>query len=283
VTRIGKDFFILLNMRSFPKKVITNHEIDITHANRLNYLHIVGKPRLFFNHMAVSAMHSLRPLLHPPENEQILLAQAQNLAGYTLGELAALAGLPIPPDLKRDKGWIGILLELWLGASAGSKPEQDFAALGIELKTIPIDSRGRPLETTFVCVAPLTGNTGVVWETSHVRHKLKRVLWIPVEGERQIPLAERRVGSPLLWEPSEEEDRQLRLDWEELMDLIVLGQVERITARHGEVLQLRPKAANSKALTEAIGLDGSRILTLPRGFYLKKNFTSALLARHFQL
>jgi DNA mismatch repair protein MutH len=283
VTRIGKDFFILLNMRSFPKKVITNHEIDITHANRLNYLHIVGKPRLFFNHMAVSAMHSLRPLLHPPENEQILLAQAQSLAGYTLGELAALAGLPIPPDLKRDKGWIGILLELWLGASAGSKPEQDFAALGIELKTIPIDSRGRPLETTFVCVAPLTGNTGVVWETSHVRHKLKRVLWIPVEGERQIPLAERRVGSPLLWEPSEEEDRQLRLDWEELMDLIVLGQVERITARHGEVLQLRPKAANSKALTEAIGLDGSRILTLPRGFYLKKNFTSALLARHFQL
>ncbi|NIY48636.1 DNA mismatch repair endonuclease MutH [Cedecea colo] len=228
-------------------------------------------------------MHSLRPLLHPPENEQILLAQAQRLAGYTLGELAALAGLAIPPDLKRDKGWIGILLELWLGASAGSKPEQDFAALGIELKTIPIDRQGRPLETTFVCVAPLIGNTGVVWETSHVRHKLKRVLWIPVEGERQIPLAERRVGAPLLWEPSEEEEHQLRLDWEELMDLIVLGQVERITARHGEVLQLRPKAANGKALTEAIGTEGARILTLPRGFYLKKNFTARLLARHFHL
>jgi len=228
-------------------------------------------------------MEALRPLLTPPENEQILLAQAQKLAGYTLGELAALANLPIPEDLKRDKGWIGVLLELWLGASAGSKPEQDFAALGIELKTIPVDRMGRPLETTFVCVAPLTGNTGVVWETSHVRHKLKRVLWIPVEGERQIPLAERHIGSPLLWAPSEEEERQLRLDWEELMDLIVLGQVERITARHGEVLQLRPKAANSKALTDAIGADGSPILTLPRGFYLKKNFTAALLANHFSL
>lgn len=228
-------------------------------------------------------MQALRPLLTPPENEQILLAQAQKLAGYTLGELAALANLPIPKDLKRDKGWIGVLLELWLGASAGSKPEQDFAALGIELKTIPVDRLGRPLETTFVCVAPLTGNTGVVWETSHVRHKLKRVLWVPVEGERQIPLAERHIGTPLLWAPSEEEEHQLRLDWEELMDLIVLGQVERITARHGEVLQLRPKAANSKALTDAIGADGSPILTLPRGFYLKKNFTAALLARHFSL
>lgn len=228
-------------------------------------------------------MLPLVPLSGAPESEAQLLAQAQRLAGYTLGELAALAGLPVPVDLKRDKGWTGILLELWLGASAGSKPEQDFAALGVELKTIPIDSAGRPLETTFVCVAPLTGNTGVVWETSHVRHKLKRVLWIPVEGSREIPVAHRHVGSPLLWSPDEEEERQLRMDWEELMDFIVLGRVGSITARHGEVLQLRPKAANSKALTEAIGQHGQTILTLPRGFYLKKNFTGALLARHFVL
>jgi DNA mismatch repair protein MutH len=226
-------------------------------------------------------MLPLRPLTSPPTSEAELLHQAQRVAGYTLGELAAQAGLPVPKDLKRDKGWIGILLETWLGASAGSKPEQDFAALGVELKTIPIDSQGKPLETTFVCVAPLTGNTGVTWEYSHVKHKLKRVLWVPVEGERLIPLAERRVGAPLLWSPSEEEEQQLRQDWEELMDMIVLGQVERITARHGEVLQLRPKAANSKALTEAIGTHGEPILTLPRGFYLKKNFTGALLARHF--
>ena len=208
-------------------------------------------------------MSELHPLLSPPESEAQLLSQAQLLSGYALGELAAMAGLVAPKDLKRDKGWIGVLLEIWLGASAGSKPEQDFAALGVELKTIPVDSLGRPLET------------------SHVRHKLKRVLWIPVEGERSIPLAERRVGSPLLWSPNEEEDRQLRLDWEELMDMIVLGHVERITARHGEVLQLRPKAANARALTEAIGAHGEPILTLPRGFYLKKNFTRALLERHF--
>ncbi|MCS2164792.1 DNA mismatch repair endonuclease MutH [Scandinavium manionii] len=228
-------------------------------------------------------MSLLSPLRQSPQSEAELLAQAQQLAGYTLGELAAMANLPIPPDLKRDKGWIGVLLEIWLGASAGSKPEQDFAALGVELKTIPVDRNGRPLETTFVCVAPLTGNSGVTWETSHVRHKLKRVLWIPVEGERTIPLAERHVGAPLLWSPSVEEEHQLRMDWEELMDLIVLGQVERITARHGEVLQLRPKAANSKALTEAVGTHGEPILTLPRGFYLKKHFTAALLAQHFLL
>ncbi|WP_380183988.1 DNA mismatch repair endonuclease MutH [Kalamiella sp. sgz302252] len=219
----------------------------------------------------------------PPENEAVLLERARRLAGFTLGELAQEADLAIPPDLRRDKGWVGMLLERYLGANAGSKPEQDFAEIGVELKTIPIDAQGRPLETTFVCVAPLTGNSGLVWESSHVRHKLARVLWVPVEGERAIPLADRRVGAPLLWSPDQQEEELLRRDWEELMDMIVLGQVERITARHGDVLQIRPKAANSKALTEGIGENGQPIMTLPRGFYLKKTFTAPLLARHFLL
>lgn len=217
----------------------------------------------------------------PPTTEQQLFQRAHILAGHTMAELAYNAGLLLPRDLKRDKGWVGMLLERYLGASAGSKPEQDFPELGIELKTIPVDKYGKPLETTFVCIAPLTGNTGVSWLTSHVRHKLQRVLWIPVEGEREIPLEKRRIGSPLLWSPNESEEEQLRRDWEELMDLIVLGQVSSITARHGEVLQLRPKAANKRVLTQAVGYSGQPIMTLPLGFYLKKNFTAAILARHF--
>ncbi|HED0391240.1 TPA: DNA mismatch repair endonuclease MutH [Yersinia enterocolitica] len=227
------------------------------------------------------SVYSLPPA--PPTDEHQLFQRAEALSGFTLGELASRAGWNIPADLKRIKGWVGMLLEFYLGARAGSKPEQDFADIGIELKTIPISAQGKPLETTFVCVAPLTGNSGITWESSHVRHKLARVLWVPVEGERQIPLAQRRVGAPLLWSPNEEEEELLRRDWEELMDLIVLGKVETITARHGEVLQLRPKAANSRALTEAIGEHGQPIMTLPRGFYLKKTFTGPMLARHFLL
>jgi len=244
---------------------------------------LAGKNTVYFLSNREAFMSATFFSVPPPESEAILLARARQLAGFTLGELALNAGLAIPADLRRDKGWVGMLLERYLGASAGSKPEQDFADIGVELKTIPIDVQGRPLETTFVCVAPLTGNSGLVWETSHVRHKLARVLWMPVEGDRAIPLAERRVGAPLLWSPNQEEETLLRRDWEELMDMIVLGQVERITARHGEVLQIRPKAANSKALTEGIGENGQPIMTLPRGFYLKKTFTAPLLARHFLL
>lgn len=216
-----------------------------------------------------------------PKTEHELMLRAQDIAGLSFSQLAEEAKMTVPPDLKKDKGWVGQLLEWHLGATAGSKPQQDFEQLGIELKSIPISYTGKPLETTFVCVAPLTGVHGLTWEQSHVRNKLSRVLWIPIEGEREIPLAQRHVGSPLLWSPSPAQEQQLKNDWEELMELIVLGKVEQITAKHGEVLQLRPKAANGRALTEAYGANGKPIKTLPRGFYLRTQFTASILEQHF--
>lgn len=209
--------------------------------------------------------------------ESELLTKAQWLAGFTLGEIATMLNVTIPPDLKRDKGWVGMLIETALGAKAGSKAEQDFAHLGIELKTIPVNRYNQPLETTFVSLAPLTDNHGVIWQTSHVKHKLQRVLWIPIQGERGIPLAERVVGQPILWSPSVEQEQQLQQDWEELMELIVLGRLQAINARLGEVLQLRPKGRNSKSLAGAINENGQRIKSLPLGFYLRKNFTAQIL------
>ena len=212
-----------------------------------------------------------------PQTLEQLLSQAQSIAGLTFGELADELHIPVPPDLKRDKGWVGMLLERALGATAGSKAEQDFSHLGIELKTLPINAEGDPLETTFVSLAPLVQNSGVKWENSHVRHKLSCVLWMPIEGSRHIPLRERHIGAPILWKPTAEQERQLKQDWEELMDLIVLGKLDQITARIGEVMQLRPKGANSRSVTKGIGKNGEIIDTLPLGFYLRKEFTAQIL------
>ena len=212
-----------------------------------------------------------------PQTLEQLLSKAQSIAGLTFGELADELHIPAPPDLKRDKGWVGMLLERALGATAGSKAEQDFSHLGVELKTLPINAEGYPLETTFVSLAPLVQNSGVKWENSHVRHKLSCVLWMPIEGSRHIPLRERHIGAPILWKPTAEQERQLKQDWEELMDLIVLGKLDQITARIGEVIQLRPKGANSRAVTKGIGKNGEIIDTLPLGFYLRKEFTAQIL------
>ncbi len=216
-----------------------------------------------------------------PNSEQQLMQRASDIAGLSLAQLAADLQMEVPSTLLRNKGWIGNLLELTLGASAGSKPQQDFPQLGIELKTIPIDRFGKPLETTFVCVTPLMGIGGLQWQQSNICNKLRKVLWVPILAEKKMAISERIIGSPFLWQPNEIEQSLLQQDWEEIMDLIALGKVEHINGRTGQVLQLRPKAANSRALTDAVGEDGQMIKTLPRGFYLKIPFTHQILKRQF--
>jgi len=222
-----------------------------------------------------------------PSSEQELLERVNNLAGLSLAEIAHDVDIKMPADLKRNKGWVGLLLEHVLGASASSRPEPDFPTLGIELKTLPINCQGKPLETTFVCVAPLTGLVGVNWQNCWLKKKLSKVLWVPIicdtPFEKNIPLGNRRVGSAFLWSPSEDEDQLLAMDWQELTDMIVLGEVENIHGKHGQVLQLRPKAANSKAKTQAFDRNGKPFMTLPRGFYLKIPFTQMLLNKNLRI
>ena len=65
------------------------------------------------------------------------------------------------------------------------------------------------------------------------------------------------------------------------MDRVMLGRVEEISAREGECLQIRPKAANAAARRLPVGVSGAREPTLPRGFYLRASFTAAILERYY--
>lgn len=218
----------------------------------------------------------------PPLSEADLLANAEGIAGLTLGELAMQLGLAVPSSLHAAKGWVGQLIEQCLGATAASLPEPDFQHIGVELKTLPINRQGQPQESTYVCTVPLLENTGLKWETSWVRRKLQRVLWMPVEADATLPIAARRIGMALLWTPSLQQEAVLKQDWEELMELIVTGKLAQISAHHGTWLQIRPKAANARALCTTFDEQGIPTETLPRGFYLRPAFTRSLLAEHYQ-
>jgi len=216
-----------------------------------------------------------------PRDEQELALAARALAGRSLGDVAREHGLACPADLRRAKGFVGSLVERALGARAGSRSGPDFPELGIELKTLPVDERGRPVESTFVCTIPLLRVADLEWENSPVRAKLARVLWVPVEGDRQTAPATRRLGEPLLWSPSTSEEAELRFDWEELSGIIGRGDVEAVTGHLGRHLQVRPKAADSRARRMGTDRDGARISAMPRGFYLRASFTRRILEANY--
>lgn len=213
----------------------------------------------------------------PPQSQVELLARCQLLAGKTLGKIATDHNIFVPENLQRHKGWVGNLLEVALGANAGNKAQPDFVDLEIEMKTLPLNAQGQPQESTYVCTVSMQQSGELHWQDSWVRHKLAHVLWVPVEAEKTIPLAERYIGQAWLWKPSLEQSVILQRDWEELMDRIVLGEQAEITAKEGEYLQIRPKAANAKVLSTGISESGLHEKINPKGFYLRASFTKQLL------
>jgi DNA mismatch repair protein MutH len=215
-------------------------------------------------------------------DEHALLRAARALAGYTLAELASAVCQGMPAEPLRDKGFIGRIAERALGLHLHSvsplRAASDFAALGIELKTLPVTQQQTPRESTFVCYVPLNQLTELPWEQSRVAAKLSRVLFLPVEaGCVERKFAERRFGRAFLWSPSAEQTALLRADYEELARRVQEGHAEALNARVGQVMQLRPKAAHGRVRVRVTDGDGVPWRLQPRGFYLRATFTKQLV------
>ncbi|MCX7117426.1 MAG: DNA mismatch repair endonuclease MutH [Legionellales bacterium] len=217
--------------------------------------------------------------LPPLTNEGELLARCQRIESLSFMQLANALGLVIPNHPLKRKGWAGQALELALGTSAKNKSAPDFCTLGIELKTLPINHLGKPSESTFVASIPLLTIHQQDWEHSQCYSKLRRVLWIPVEGDPGISYPDRRIGRGVLWSPTDGDQEILKRDWSEFVLMISTGQLSEIDAAMGEYLQVRPKAAHGQSLCYGFDEHGQKIKTLPRGFYLRSRFTGSIFGQ----
>jgi DNA mismatch repair protein MutH len=224
----------------------------------------------------------------PPQSIEILKNRASKLENLELNSIINLSLLnnsrnKNSQNLKYQKGLIGTTIEKYLGASSQSLAQPDFPNLGetgIELKTIPIlykpNQFPTPKESTYVCVAPSQLKSHYQsWQTCWLRQKLSHVLWIPIQANPEIPLANRKILKPIFWELKNfpELEQQLKIDWEELIAAIQFGQLTDINAAYGVYLQLRPKASNNQLTERYLTHEGHWISIVPRGFYLRPKFT----------
>jgi DNA mismatch repair protein MutH len=210
-------------------------------------------------------------------NQTELYQKALELSGLTVFQLAQVLNLSPPSGLVTAKGWLGQAIELYLGAQSGCLPVPDFPSLKIELKTIPINQKGQVIESTYVTTLPLMNHKQFIWHESTCYKKLQKVLWIPVEGDKNIPFLQRRIGQAILWSPSDEQYQILKSDWEHIVDWVLMGKIEQINGSIGKYLHVRPKAAHSRVLTKSFDQEGQIIQTLPRGFYLRTVLTQQIM------
>jgi len=212
-----------------------------------------------------------------------LLAHARALVGVTLADLADGLGLPVPVGTVRTKGWPGQIIERELGAGEPGPRLRgpDFAALGVELKSVPVDADRAPRESTAVCVIDPVAIAGESWQTSYVRHKLARVLFVALEvPPDSASVGDRRVTVVRLWSPSADEEEVLGTDFERFVRLYFRrGRADEITGHEGVALQVRPKGRNARDRRAAYDREGRPVKIGKCGFYLRPTFVGRILQR----
>jgi DNA mismatch repair protein MutH len=187
--------------------------------------------------------------------------------------------MPVPVGAVRTKGWSGRVVERELGVGEETGHGPDFAVLGIELKTVPVHGDLLPLESTAVCHIDPVAIAGESWETSYVRKKLSRVLFIALDvPDDARSVGERRVTAVRLWTPSPGEEEILRDDFGLFVrDYFRQGRAGEITGHLGRVLQVRPKARNAADLRDGFDREGKPVRIGKSGFYLRPAFVRGIL------
>ena len=217
-----------------------------------------------------------------PENEEDLIKRAFSLTGKKIVELCEPFNKFFNEKSKKSKGYLGKILEMYLGASAGNLPIPDFPNLKIELKILPLNKNMLPKSNVKICYnSNMPTQSNYKWDSSIVKLKLNKVLWIPIEADSSIPLRERRICHPFLSHLKDYENI-IKEDYKNITYFLFSGKMEYISANLGKYLILQSISSN-KNLTNYFNFDGDLIRTNFKAFYLKKNYLRKIIYENLHL
>lgn len=262
-----------------PQKITNHGQPSILHAQDLAWYEGSSGATPFYKKELPS------PLSWPePQTRAELEQRLQNIVGRSVAELSQLALLQTPRNISSAKGYVGQLVELFLGAHAHNQSGPDFTQLALELKTMPVGFDLMPQESTFICSADLSPQRLIPFTNSALYHKLRQVLFVLILAPKNLSLAlgERRILGYFFFELKDEHLRTVETDYNEFQELLLGGHAQEINGTMGTIVQLRPKATSADEVVKVVDSEGNFNYTKPRGYYLRASFTRELLNTFIQ-
>jgi DNA mismatch repair protein MutH len=151
----------------------------------------------------------------------------------------------------------------------------EFARFGIEVKTVPVDAKGRIVEAMSFPAFHHEELIYETWESSDLLGRLNRLLIVPVHREKGATRAETRLGKPFFWSPSEAELAGIATEWERFRHLIEIGQARDLPKpSETTYIHVRPKALNASDRDVAPG--GFDVIK--KCFWLNQSYVGRILA-----
>ena len=208
------------------------------------------------------------------EFEDRLKARLDRYRGKTVEQIVGELGT----TLSGGKNALAMIARRMMGAPEGKRDIKELQKMGILLKLVRIDERGRPKEDTSFPKMDFLEVVNETWEDSTLRDQVSHIMFVVF---RQVgeDVEGAKLEGAFLWRPSDAQERTMKSEWEKFLHHIRTRTLaERPQATHTQILHIRPHAR-----------DGADCTPLPGGgewvkssFWLNKDFVSRLIADHRQ-
>jgi DNA mismatch repair protein MutH len=161
------------------------------------------------------------------------------VVGVPFKDLAPVLGISLPTDARRRKAAGGHLVEALLEIARNSIPRPDLERLGTEVKTLPLNTRSSPRESTKVTAFNLEHvKEEPDFRRSTVFAKLRSILFVPVMKVDNDSPDFWYLRSPFLWLPSEDQLTQMDDDYGTVHSAAKVEDWTRLSGRTGRFLTL---------------------------------------------
>jgi DNA mismatch repair protein MutH len=173
------------------------------------------------------------------------------------------------------KGSVGRYVETYFGIEANSDAEPDFASAGVELKTVPLQRRGRELaakERTFITAIGYRSAADQLFEGSPLDLKTRHTLYVFYEWQREIPIARFEVLGVLLHERDDLDELMLRDVHSHVQAMVRQGRAHEISEGDTWGAGAATKDAGGKYVDQPFGSEPAR----RRAYAYKPPYTTRL-------
>jgi DNA mismatch repair protein MutH len=224
--------------------------------------------------MSGSATVSPTRLPKDPEGEfeAVTLARLESIEGQTIAAVAASLGRQVG----RGKSAAADVIRALVGQKAKGRIG-DFDRFGVELKTLPIDRRGRPVERTSFPAFVHEELAFETWEASDLLGRLNRILFVPLYRDKGQEQATAVVRPAFFWSPTETELVGISEEWSRICDLI-LAHKSRDLPKESQTrfIHVRTHGRNSRDQEPAPGgFDVTR-----KSFWLNLDYVETIIREH---
>lgn len=206
-----------------------------------------------------------------------ILRRAKEIIGLTISELSPIE---LPKSQALNKGEIGNLIQQYgFGIKPNSLAEPDFRGESIELKIIPLTKGAngylRVKERTKVGMINYETLVHEQWESSHAKHKLSKILFIPVEHNYYDARNSKILDAFLYQVEDVEEYSTIKDDWERTKRLVAEGKAHSLSESQNKILA--PSRSGSSNAKDWTSQPCSSEKALKRAFSLKQSYTNLVI------